>query len=63
MTDKNHHVPIGLVNNLAQNEDALLAYFGMTKQQKQAVNNMARQATTKSEMQRLVQDIADRSLF
>lgn len=63
MTDKNYHVPIGLVNNLAQNEDALLAYFGMTKQQKQAVNNMARQATTKSEMQRLVQDIADKSLF
>ena len=63
MTDKNYQVPIGLVNNLAQNEDALLAYFGMTKQQKQAVNNMARQATTKSEMQRLVQDIADRSLF
>ena len=63
MTDKNYEVPVGLVNNLAQNEAALLAYFSMTKQQKQAINSMARQVTTKSEMQRLVQNIADKALF
>lgn len=63
MNNQYHDVPMGLVNNLAQNETALLAYFSMTKQQKQDINNMARQVTSKSEMQRLIQNIADKSLF
>lgn len=59
MTDKNNEMPLGLAMSLALNEQAMKQYSGMTKEQKIAVQAEAKQALSKSEMQRIVQNIAD----
>ncbi|MEE1076185.1 MAG: hypothetical protein UHY68_02850 [Acutalibacteraceae bacterium] len=63
MKNKNYELPLGLSRQLAQNETAMLNFIDMTPQQKLAVKEQAMQATSKSEMQRLVQNIADNSFF
>ncbi len=59
MNDKNFEIPIGLAMALAVNEQAMLLYSGMTNEQRQSVKSKAMQATSKAEMQRIVQNIAD----
>ncbi len=63
MKNKNYELPLGLSRQIAQNETAMLNFIDMTPQQKLAVKEQAMQATSKSEMQRLVQNIADNSFF
>lgn len=63
MKNKNYELPLGLARQLAENETAMLNFTGMTPQQKLAIKEQAMQATTKSEMQRIVQNIADNSFF
>ena len=50
-------VPVGFGMALAQNEDAMNAFAMMTKEQKQAVWEQARQARTKAEMRQIVNGI------
>lgn len=59
MNDKNYEIPLGLAMSLASNEQAMKQYADMTKEQKIAVQTKAKQALSKSEMQRIVQNIAD----
>lgn len=59
MTDKNSEIPLGLAMSLALNEQAMRQYSSMTKKQRMAVQEEAKQALSKSEMQRIVQNIAD----
>lgn len=59
MNDKNFEIPIGFAMALAVNEQAMLLYSGMTNEQRQSVKSKAMQATSKAEMQRIVQNIAD----
>lgn len=63
MKNKNYELPLGLARQLAKNETAMLNFTGMTPQQKLSVKQQAMQATSKSEMQRIVQNIADNSFF
>lgn len=63
MKNKNYELPLGLARQLAENKAAMLNFAGMTPQQKQTVREKATQVTSKSEMQRLVQNIADKSFF
>lgn len=63
MKNKNYELPLGLSRQLAQNETALLNFAGMSPQQKLAIKEQAMQATSKSEIQRIVQNIADNSFF
>lgn len=63
MRNKNYELPLGLSRQLAQNETALINFAGMSPQQKLAIKEQAMQATSKSEMQRIVQNIADNSFF
>lgn len=59
MNDKNKEMPLGLAMTLALNEEAMKQYSAMTTKQRMAVQAKARQALSKSEMQRIVQNIAD----
>lgn len=59
MNNKNYELPLGLAMSLASNEQAMKQYSNMTKKQKIAVQTKAKQALSKSEMQRIVQNIAD----
>ncbi|MEE0059258.1 MAG: hypothetical protein UE295_00350 [Acutalibacteraceae bacterium] len=63
MKNKNYELPLGLARQLAENETAMLNFAGMTPQQKQVIREKATQVTTKAEMQRLVQNIADKSFY
>lgn len=63
MKNKNYEIPLGLSRQLAENESAMQNFINMTPQQRQAIKEQAMQATTKSEMQRIVQNIADNSFF
>ena len=63
MKNKNYELPLGLARQLAENKTAMLNFTGMTPQQKLAVKEQAMQVTSKSEMQRIVQNIADNSFF
>ncbi|MEE0930082.1 MAG: hypothetical protein UIM53_03705 [Acutalibacteraceae bacterium] len=59
MNDKNYEIPLGLAMSLASNEQAMKQYSGMTKEERMAVQTEAKQALSKSEMKRIVQNIAD----
>lgn len=59
MNDKSYELPLGLAMSLALNEQAMKQYSCMTKEQKIAVQTEAKKALSKSEMQRIVQNIAD----
>ena len=63
MKNKNYELPLGLARQLAENEVAMMNFADMSPQQKLAIKEKAMQATSKSEMQRIVQNIADNSLF
>lgn len=63
MKNKNYELPLGLARQLAENETAMMNFIGMTSEQKLTIKEKAMQATTKLEMQRIVQNIADNSLF
>lgn len=63
MKNKNYELPLGLERQLAENEIAMMNFMSMTSEQKLAIKEQAMQATTKSEMQRIVQNIADNSFF
>lgn len=63
MKNKNYELPLGLARQLAENETAMMNFIGMTSEQKLNIKEKAMQATTKLEMQRIVQNIADNSLF
>ncbi|MEE0858704.1 MAG: hypothetical protein U0M12_04460 [Acutalibacteraceae bacterium] len=59
MNNKNYEMPLGLVMALSSNEQAMDKYSALTSKQKLEIKNKAMQATSKSEMQRIVQNIAD----
>lgn len=61
MKNKNYELPLGLSRQLAENEIAMQNFINMTPQQRQTIKEQAMQATSKSEMQRIVQNIADNS--
>lgn len=63
MKNKNYELPLGLARQLVENEVAMMNFADMSPQQKLAIKEKAMQATSKSEMQRIVQNIADNSLF
>lgn len=63
MKNKNYELPLGLARQLAENETAMMNFISMTSKQKLTIKEKAMQATTKLEMQRIVQNIADNSLF
>lgn len=51
-------VPIGFGMELAQNEEAMARYAGLSQQQKQAVLNQAHRARSEEEMRQIVSSIA-----
>jgi len=53
-----YKLPIGFGMALAMNPDALSVYSAMTKEQKRAVLDRARNARSEQEMQRIVNSIA-----
>ena len=53
-------VPIGFGMALAQNEEAMNAFAMMTKEEKQAIWNRARNARSEQEMQQIVSNIASK---
>lgn len=59
MNDKTKEMPLGLAVTLALNEEAMKQYSVMTAKQRMAVQAKAKQALSKAEMQRIVQNIAD----
>ena len=59
MNDKTKEMPLGLAMTLALNEEAMKQYSVMTAKQRMAVQAKAKQALSKAEMQRIVQNIAD----
>ena len=63
MKNKNYELPLGLSRQLAENEIAMQNFIKMSPQQRQAIKEQAMQVTTKSEMQRIVQNIADNRFF
>lgn len=50
-------IPVGFGLALAQNEEAMNAFAMMTKEQKQAIWEQARQARSKQEMRQIVSSI------
>jgi hypothetical protein len=63
MKNKNYELPLGLSRQLAENEIAMQNFINMSPKQRQAIKEQAMQVTTKAEMQRIVQNIADSSFF
>ena len=59
MKDNRKEMPEGLVFSMAMNQKAMDHYAKMTEDQKQRVVENARQVTSKQEMDRLVDSIAE----
>lgn len=55
-------VPVGFGMALTQNEEAMNAFAMMTKEQKQAIWEQARNARSKQEMQQIVASIPNSTL-
>ena len=51
-------VPIGFGMELAQNEEAMARYAGLSQQEKQAILNQAHRARSEEEMRQIVSSIA-----
>lgn len=51
-------VPIGFGMELAQNEEAMARYAGLSQQQKQAILDQAHRARSEEEMRQIVSSIA-----
>lgn len=51
-------VPIGFGMELAQNEEAMARYAGLSRQQKQSILDRAHHARSEEEMRRIVSGIA-----
>lgn len=51
-------VPIGFGMELAQNEEAMARYAGLSQQEKQAILDQAHRARSEEEMRQIVSSIA-----
>ncbi len=59
MNRVHYEIPLSLSRQLSENNDALQNYATMTYQQKDNVNRKVRQCLNCSEVNRIVQNIAD----
>ena len=59
MNNIHYEIPLSLSRQLSENNDALQNYSVMTYQQKENVNRKVRQCVNCSEVNRIVQNIAD----